>query len=109
LDSESATALRTEITALRCDISNIRQDVSMLETKADSLEAWRVRYLVQEDHLINKLFNKVDELVAGLSDVRVELSRVRGERDAERRTSLMIVSLLSAACGGLVASFFHGG
>jgi hypothetical protein len=50
----------------------------------------------------------VDELVAGLSDMRSDLSRIRGERDAERRTSMMIISLLSAACGGLIASLFHG-
>jgi hypothetical protein len=40
--------------------------------------------------------------------MKAELARIRGERDAERRTSMMIVSLLSAACGGLIASLFHG-
>jgi hypothetical protein len=33
---------------------------------------------------------------------------MRGEREAERRASMMIVSVLSAACGGLLASLLHG-
>ena len=80
----------------------------MLEAKADSLESWRVRYLTQEDQIFEKLFTKVDELVSGLSDMRADLSRIRGERDAERRASMMLISVLSAVCGGLGASLFHG-
>ncbi len=108
MESDSVAIMRSDIAAMRDDINGIRQDIGILETKADSIEAWRVRYLVQEDNLINKLFNKVDELVASVSELRADLSRVRGERDAERRASMMIVSLLSAACGGLAASLFHG-
>lgn len=63
---------------------------------------------MQEDQVISTIFAKMDELVNGLSTMRSDIARIRGERDAERRTSLMIISLLSAACGGLVASLFHG-
>jgi hypothetical protein len=108
MDEAAGAALHAELSAMRGDIHAIRQDIGVLEAKADSLEAWRVRYLVQEDQLIGKLFAKIDELAAGLSDMRADLSRMRGERDAERRTSMMIVSILSAACGGLFASMFHG-
>jgi phage shock protein A len=106
--TDSVTALRSDIADLRSEVNGMRQDIGVLETKVDSLETWRVRYLAQEDQIIGKLFSKVDELVAGLSDMRSDLSRIRGERDAERRTSMMIISLLSAACGGLIASLFHG-
>jgi hypothetical protein len=108
METEAIALLRSDIAGLRIDVTAIRQDIGVLETKADSLEAWRIRYLAQEDQVINKLFTKIDELVSGLSDVREDLSRIRGERDAERRMSVMLISLLSAACGGLVASLFHG-
>jgi hypothetical protein len=108
MEMDAANGLRTDITALRADIAGIRQDVGALEAKADSLEAWRVRYLMQEDQLIGKLFAKIDELVASLSDMRADISRIRGERDAERRTSMMLISILSAAVGGLLANLFHG-
>jgi hypothetical protein len=108
MDSDAVALLRSDIAGLRHDVNGIRQEIGIIEAKADSLETWRVRYLAQEDQVIGKLFSKVDELVAALSDMRSDLSRMRGERDAERRTSMMIVSLLSAACGGLVARMFHG-
>jgi hypothetical protein len=108
METEAIALLRGDIAGLRHDMAVLQQDIGILETKADSLEAWRVRYLVQEDQLINKLFGKIDELVAGLGNVRADLSRTRGERDAERRMSMMVISLLSAACGGLVTSLFHG-
>ncbi|GLR67552.1 hypothetical protein GCM10010909_22330 [Acidocella aquatica] len=108
MDSDSVTVLRLDIAGLRNDVNGIRQDIGVLEAKADSLESWRVRYLAQEDQIIGKLFTKVDELVAGLSDMRADISRIRGERDAERRMSVAIISLLSAACGGLIASLLRG-
>ena len=108
METEAIALLRSDIAGLRIDVTAIRQDIGILETKADSLETWRIRYLAQEDQVISKLFTKTDELVSGLSDVREDLSRIRGERDAERRMSVMLISLLSAACGGLVASLFHG-
>lgn len=108
MELESAAMLRADIANLRNDVGTIRLDISTLEAKAESLEAWRVRYLVQEDLVVGKLFQKVDELVGGLGELRVDISRIRGERDAERRISMMIVSLLSAACGGLIASLLHG-
>lgn len=108
MESEAIALLRGDIAGLRHDVSVLQQDVGILETKSDSLEAWRVRYLAQEDQVLNKLFAKIDELVAGLGDVRTDLSRTRGERDAERRMSMMLISLLSAACGGLATSLFHG-
>ncbi len=108
MDTDSVAALRLDIAGLRNDVNGIRQDIGVLEAKADSLEAWRVRYLAQEDQVIGKLFNKVDELVMGLSDMRADIARIRGERDAERRMSVAIISLLSAACGGLIASLLHG-
>jgi hypothetical protein len=108
METEAVALLRGDIAGMRHDMAVLRQDIGILETKADSLEAWRIRYLAQEDQIINKLFGKIDELVAGLGDVRADLSRTRGERDAERRMSMMVISLLSAACGGLVTSLFHG-
>lgn len=108
MEENSVAVLRSDIAGLRNDVNGIRQEIGILEAKVDSLESWRVRYLVQEDQIIGKLFGKVDELVSGLSDMRSDLARIRGERDAERRASMMIVSLLSAACGGLIASLFHG-
>ncbi len=93
---------------MRNDVNGIRQDIGILETKADSLEAWRTRYLMQEDQVIGKIFAKMDELVTSLSDMRSDIARIRGERDAERRASMTIISLLSAACGGLIASLFRG-
>ncbi len=108
MDSDSVSMLRTDVASLRGDVAAIRQDIGVLEAKSDSLEAWRLRYLVQEDQVISKLFTKIDELVASLGDMRADISRIRGERDAERRSSMMIISVLSAACGGLLASLFHG-
>ncbi len=108
MESEFLATLRSDLGALRQDMNAVRQDIGVLEARADSLEAWRIRYLVQEDQVIAKLFGKIDELVMSFSDLRADVSRIRGERDAERRMSVMIISLLSAACGGLVASLFHG-
>jgi hypothetical protein len=108
MDSDSVTVLRSDIAGLRNDVNVIRQDIGILEAKTDSLEAWRIRYMAQEDQVISKLFGKVDELAASLSDMRADLSRIHGERDAERRTSMMIVSLLSAVCGGLIEGFLRG-
>ncbi len=108
MDSDSVAVLRSDIAVLRNDVNGIRQDIGVLETKADSLEAWRVRYLAQEDQVISKLFGKVDELVVSLGVMRSDLAPILGERDAERRTSMMLISLLSAACGGLIESLFHG-
>ncbi|MGO9816548.1 MAG: hypothetical protein ACLPJJ_10200 [Acidocella sp.] len=108
MDTDNVALLRTDIAGLRNDISGIRQDIGILEAKADSLETWRVLYLAQEDLVIGKLFGKIDELVTGLSDMRADLARMRGERDAERRISMMIISVLSAVCGGLCARLFHG-
>ncbi len=108
MDSDSVTMLLTDVASLRGDVAAIRQDIGVLEAKSDSMEAWRLRYLVQEDQVISKLFTKIDELVASLGDMRADISRIRGERDAERRSSMMIISVLSAACGGLLASLFHG-
>ncbi|MBB5373651.1 hypothetical protein [Acidocella aromatica] len=106
--ADTVALLRTDIAGLRNDISGIRQDIGILEAKADAVEAWRIRYLAQEDQVVGKLFTKVDELMAGLNDMRADLARIRGERDAERRISVMIISLLSAVCGGLCARIFHG-
>jgi predicted RNase H-like nuclease (RuvC/YqgF family) len=108
MEQDTVAALRSDVSGLRETVADIRRDIGALEARADSFEAWRVRYLVQEDQLIGKLFAKIDELVTALSDMRADLSRMRGERDAERRTSMMIISVLSAACGGLFASLFHG-
>ena len=108
MDTDTVALLRTDIAGLRNDVSGIRQDIGILEAKADALETWRVRYLAQEDLVIGKLFAKIDELVMGLSDMRADLARMRGERDAEWRISMMIISVLSAVCGGLCARLFHG-
>jgi hypothetical protein len=106
--ADTVALLRTDIAGLRNDISGMRQDIGILEAKADAVEAWRVRYLAQEDQVISKLFTKVDKLMAGLNDMRTDLARIRGERDAERRISVMIISVLSAVCGGLCARLFNG-
>jgi hypothetical protein len=82
MDTDAVSLLRSDIAALRQDISGILQDIGVLEAKADALENWRVRYLSQENQLIGKLFGKIDELVAGLSNMHAEISRLRGERDA---------------------------
>jgi hypothetical protein len=108
MEDGDVALLRSDIAGLRNDVSAIRQDIGVLEAKADALEVWRVRYLAQEDQVIGKLFAKVDELVSGLSDMRADLSRIRGEREAERRIGMVVISLLSAACGGLMESLFHG-
>ncbi|WP_298213998.1 hypothetical protein [Acidocella sp.] len=108
MDHDVLGALRTEIIGVRNDISALRKDISILEAKADSLETWRDRYLVQEDQVVAKMFSKVEELMGGLGDMRADLFRIRGERDAERRASMAVVSILSAVCGGLATSIFHG-
>lgn len=106
--ADTVALLRMDISGLRNDISGIRQDIGILEAKSDAVEVWRVRYLAQEDQVIGKLFTKVDKLMAGLNDMRADLARIRGERDAERRIGVMIISVLSAVCGGLCARLFHG-
>lgn len=106
--AETVSLLRTDIAGLRNDISVIKQDIGILEAKSDAVEAWRVRYLAQEDQIISKMFAKIDKLMVGLNDMRADLARIRGERDAERRISIMIISVLSAVCGGLCTSLFHG-
>jgi predicted RNase H-like nuclease (RuvC/YqgF family) len=108
MGSDEVAVLQAEMAALRADMIGMRQELGMLQTEADTLEAWRVRYLSQEDQVIAKLFCKIDELVTAVSDVRADLSRIRGEREAERRNSLALVSVLSAACGGLAGTLFHG-
>ncbi len=108
MDSDEVAVLQADMAALRADMIGMRQELNMLETNADTFEAWRARYLVQGDQVTAKLFAKIDELVTALSDVRADLARIRGEREAERRNSLALVSVLSAACGGLAGTFFHG-
>jgi len=108
MEAGAIDLLRSDIAMLRGDLIGIRQEIGVLETKSDSLEAWRVRYLAQEDLLVGKFFIKIDELMGGLSDMRADISRLRGERDAERRVGMMVISLLSAVCGGLVTGLFRG-
>ena len=108
MDTEAVALLRADVIALRGEVATMRQDIGSLEAKSDSIEAWRTRYLTQEDQILNKLFTKVDDLAAALGEMRADLYRIRGERDAERRISVMVISLLSAACGGLATSMFHG-
>jgi hypothetical protein len=107
MESESVSHLRSEIAALRGDAGKFRQDFGVLDARIDALENWRERYLAQEDQVFAKLFAKVEELTAALSGLRSELSRMGGERDAERRVTMTIVSLLSALCGGLATNFLH--
>jgi ribosomal 50S subunit-associated protein YjgA (DUF615 family) len=106
MESEVAL-LRSDVAAMRGDIAKFRQDYVVLDARVDALENWRERYLSQEDQVFSKLFTKVDELTAALSELRVQLSHMGGERDAERRVTIMIVSLLSALCGGLAANILH--
>jgi hypothetical protein len=49
MDTQSMAILTAEFGALRADMIGIRQDIGMLEAKTDSIEAWRTRYLMQED------------------------------------------------------------
>jgi hypothetical protein len=107
MELESVSLLRSDVAAMRGDVGKSRQDYSVLDARVDALENWRERYLVQQDQVLAKLFSKADELTAALSEFRANLSRIIGERDAERRMTMTIVSLLSALCGGLAADFFH--
>jgi hypothetical protein len=106
--AETVALLRTDIAGLRNDISVIKQDIGILEAKTEAVETWRVRYLAQEDQTVNKMFVKIDKLMISLNDMRADLARIRGERDAERRIGVMIISVLSAMCGGLCARLLHG-
>jgi hypothetical protein len=107
MESDSVTLLRSDIGSVRGDLGRVTQEQGVLDARVGALETWRERYLAQEDQVFAKLFLKVDDLTAALSALQAELARMRGERDAERRTALTVVSLLSALCGGLAANFFH--
>jgi ribosomal 50S subunit-associated protein YjgA (DUF615 family) len=107
MESDSVAFMQADVAAMRGDIGKSRQDYSVLDARVDALENWRERYLAQEDKVLEKLFSKIDELTAALSEFRANLSRLRGERDAERRVTIMIVSLLSALCGGVATNFLH--
>jgi len=107
MESEAVALLRADIGAMRGDLGRVAQEQVVLDARVGALESWRERYLAQEDQVFAKLFLKVDDLTAALSELRAELSRMRGERDAERRATMTIVSLLSALSGGLAANFFH--
>jgi ribosomal 50S subunit-associated protein YjgA (DUF615 family) len=107
MESESVSLLRSDVAAMRGDIGKSRQDYSVLDARVDALENWRERYLAHDDQVVAKLFAKVDELTAALSEFRSNLSHLSGERAAERRVTMTIVSLLSALCGGLAANFLH--
>jgi hypothetical protein len=107
MESDSVVSLRADIGTMRGDLGRVSQDQSGLDARIGALETWRDRYLLQADQIFAKLFLKVDELTAALSALRSELARMRGERDAERRVTMTVVSLLSALSGGLAADFFH--
>jgi hypothetical protein len=107
MDSDSVSHLRSDIAAMRGDAGKTRQDFGVLDARIDALENWRERYLAQEDQVLAELFAKVDDLTAAMSGLRADLSRMGGERDAERRLTITIVSLLSALCGGLATNFLH--
>jgi hypothetical protein len=98
--------MRSDIGVIRADIGRVVQENGALDARIGGLEAWRERYLAQEDQIFAKLFLKVDDLTAALGELRAELARMRGERDAERRVTMTVVSLLSALSGGLAANFF---
>ena len=106
-EPESVSLLRSDIAAMRGDIGSFRQSCGVLDARVDALENWRERYLAQEDKTFTKLFEKVDELTAAISELRSQLSRMGGERDAERRLTMTVVSILSALCGGLATNFIH--
>ncbi|HQT39178.1 MAG TPA: hypothetical protein PK231_07115 [Acidocella sp.] len=108
MESEDVSLLRADVAAMRGDLMTVRQNIGVLDARADALENWRERYLTQEEQVVAKLFNKVDELVASLSGMRADFARMRGERDAEGRITIAIVGLLSALCGGLATNIFHG-
>jgi len=107
MESDAVASLRADIGAIRSDLGKVTQEHGVLDARVDALEMWRERYLAQEDQIFAKLFVKVDDLTAALSELRSELARMRGERDAERRATMTIISLLSALSGGLAANFFH--
>lgn len=99
--------LRTEFGEMHRDVSAIRRDQSEIEARHTALESWRDRFVVQEDLVIGKLFGKTDELLKCLAGLQAELAGLRGERDAGQRVTMMIVGLLSAACGGLATSILQ--
>jgi hypothetical protein len=96
MESDSVSLLRADIAALRGDLTGIRQNLGVLDARTDALENWRERYLKQED-----------KVISALAEIRADLARIRGERDAERRMSITVVSLLSAICGGLATNLLH--
>jgi len=106
-EAESVSLLRSDIAAMRADAGSFRQNFGVLDARIDALENWRERYLAQEDKTFAKLFEKVDELTAAISELRSQLSRLGGERDAERQLTMTVVSILSALCGGLATNFIH--
>jgi len=106
-EAESVSLLRSDIAAMRGDVGGFRRSIGVLDARVDALENWRERYLAQEDKTFAKLFEKVDELTAAVSELRSQLSRMGGERDAERRLTMTVVSILSALCGGLATNFLH--
>jgi len=106
-EMETVSLLRSDIAAMRGDVGSFRQSCGVLDARVDALENWRERYLAQEDKTFTKLFEKVDELTAAISQIRSQLSRMGGERDAERRLTMTVVSILSALCGGLATNFIH--
>ncbi|HQT63927.1 MAG: hypothetical protein B7Z75_03910 [Acidocella sp. 20-57-95] len=108
MEPENIALLRSDVAGMRADLMRVRQDIGVLDARADALENWRERYLSQEELVVGKLFTKVDELVASLSAMRADVSRMGGERDAEGRITIAIVGLLSALCGGLATNIFHG-
>jgi hypothetical protein len=107
MESDSVAQFRSDIAVIRGDVGRVSQEQGVLDGRVGALETWRERYLAQEDLVFAKLFLKVDDLTAMLSELRAELARMRGERDAERRAAVTIISLLSALSGGLAANFFH--
>jgi hypothetical protein len=78
-----------------------------VEAKVEGLEAWRGFYLEQENLVIDRIFKRLDEVFALVASVRADLSRIAGEREAERRITMMAIGVLSAATGALIAHFFR--
>lgn len=111
---ETVTMLRDDIAQLRNDFITLygelaatRRDMAATEARYAALEAWRDRFITQDDTINGKSLTKTDELFRELANFQAELSQFRGEQLAAHRVTVTLVGLLAAAVGSIITHILN--
>lgn len=104
---DAMTDLRSEVALLQSEVASARRDIASMEARHVALESWRNRFEMQVAAAQDRFVGKSDELVKELSRFHADLAQFRGEQSGVHRVTMIVVGLISAVIGSVVAYFLH--